>query len=133
MNYFSKKVVIPKPFNGEYIVTVKEHKDMSDEKGNRYLMVLNIDGRTYDYYIFPSENDYELDEKGNLKKSQVNYLLSVFSRITGAPDETDLVTLLDVLKKAEVKFIANISYNEEYNRNNVSFYPVRETEEAPDL
>lgn len=132
MNYFNKKVEIPKPLNGEYIATIKEHMDKSDEKGNRYLIRLNIENRMRDYYIFPSTNDYELDENGNLKKSQLNYLLSVFSRIT-EDYESDLITKLDKIQNEQIQFMVNISYSEEYGRDNISFYPVRTEEEAPEL
>lgn len=132
MNYFTKKVEIPKPLRGEFIATIKEHMDKSDEKGNRYLIRLNIEDRTRDYYIFPSENDYQQDENGSLKKSQLNYLLSVFSRIAN-DYESDLVTKLDKLQKEQIQFMVNISYSEEYGRENISFYPVRVEEEAPDL
>lgn len=132
MNYFNKKVEIPKPLRGEFIATIKEHMDKSDEKGNRYLISLSIENRVRDYYIFPSENDYKLDENGNLEKSQLNYLLSVFSRISD-DYESDLITKLDKIQEEQIQFMVNISYSEEYGRDNISFYPIRVEEEAPEL
>ena len=82
MSYFSRKVDVPKPLQGEYVVTIKEHMDMSDEKGNRYLIQLSIENRTYDYYIFPKPDDYKFDEEQKkLKTTQINYLLEVFAPI----------------------------------------------------
>ena len=134
MSYFSRKVDIPKPIQGEYVVTIKEHMDMSDEKGDRYLIRLNIDGRTYDYYIFPKPDDYKFDEEQKkLKITQVNHLLEVFAKILNEYGSLDLISQIDTLCREQIRFMTNIVYNPQYGRNNVSFYPVRITEDAPDL
>ena len=134
MSYFSRKVDVPKPLQGEYVVTVKEHMDMSDEKGNRYLIQLSIENRTYDYYIFPKPDDYKFDEEQKkLKTTQINYLLEVFAKILNEYGSLDLISQIDKLYREQIKFMVNIVYNPQYGRNNVSFYPVRITEDAPDL
>ena len=134
MSYdFNKKVERQKPLRGEYVVTINAHKGITDEKGSRYLVQLAFADRTRDYYIFPSENDYEVDEeKGQLKPSQVNYLIGVFSRILD-DYESGLIDMIDKVYKEKIQFMVNITWNDAYNRDNFSFYPVRETEEAPDL
>lgn len=135
MSYFSRKVDIPKPLQGEYVVTVKEHMDMSDEKGDRYLIVLNVEDRTYDYYVFPKPNDYKYEDesKKKLKDSQVNYLLEVFAKILNEYNSLDLISQVDKLCREQIRFMVNIVYNPQYGRNNVSFYPERITEDAPDM
>ena len=96
MSYdFNKKVERQRPLRGEYVVTINAHKGITDEKGSRYLVQLAFADRTRDYYIFPSENDYEVDEeKGQLKPSQVNYLIGVFSRILD-DYESGLIDMID--------------------------------------
>ena len=135
MSYFSRKVDVSKPLQGEYVVTVKEHMDMSDEKGDRYLIVLNVEDRTYDYYVFPKPNDYEYEDenKKKLKNSQINYLLEVFANILNEYNSLDLISQVDKLCREQIRFMANIVYNPQYGRNNVSFYPERITEDAPDM
>ena len=135
MSYFSRKVDVSKPLQGEYVVTVKEHMDMSDEKGDRYLIVLNVEDRTYDYYVFPKPNDYEYEDesKKRLKNSQINYLLEVFANILNEYNSLDLISQVDKLCREQIRFMANIVYNPQYGRNNVSFYPERITEDAPDM
>lgn len=134
MSYdFNKKVERQRPLKGEYVVTINAHKGITDEKGSRYLVQLAFADRTRDYYVFPSENDYEVDEAtGQLKPSQVNYLVGVFSRILD-DYESGLIDMIDKVYQEKIQFMTNISYNEEYGRDNFSFYPVRNTEEAPDL
>ena len=135
MSYFSRKVDVSKPLQGEYVVTVKEHMDMSDEKGDRYLIVLNVEDRTYDYYVFPKPNDYEYEDesKKRLKNSQINYLLEVFANILNEYNSLDLISQVDKLCREQIRFMANIVYNPQYGRNNVSFYPERISEDAPDM
>lgn len=135
MSYFSRKVDIPKPLQGEYVVTIKEHMDMSDEKGDRYLIRLNVDERTYDYYVFPKPDDYKYEDesKKKLKKSQVNYLLEVFAKILNEYNSLDLISQVDKLCREQIRFMANITYNTQHERNNISFYPERITEDAPDM
>ena len=41
--------------------------------------------------------------------------------------------MIDKVYKEKIQFMVNITWNDEYTRDNFSFYPVRETEEAPDL
>ena len=135
MSYFSRKVDVSKPLQGEYVVTIKEHMDMSDEKGDRYLIRLNVEDRTYDYYIFPSEDDYKYEDESRkkLKRSQVNYLLEVFAKILNEYGSLDLVEQINKMSNEQIRFMVNIVYNPQYGRNNVSFYPERITEDAPDM
>ena len=115
-------------------VIIKEHMDMSDEKGDRYLIRLNVEDRTYDYYVFPKPDDFKFDEvKKKLKQTQVNYLLEVFANILNEYNSLDLISQIDKLCKEQIRFMVNISYNAQYGRNNVSFYPERITEDAVDL
>lgn len=134
MSCFNKEVKIPAPLRGEYVITVKEHCDKSDEKGDRYLIKFNIKDRTLDYYIFPNpDKDYKLDSNGNLEKSQINYLLMVFSNILNIDlDNTkvNLVDLIETLRKENIEFLTNITYNTVYSRNNYAFYAKPEVEKA---
>ena len=68
-----------------------------------------------------------------MKRSQVNYLLEVFAKILNEYGSLDLVEQINKMSNEQIRFMANIVYNPQYGRNNVSFYPERITEDAPDM
>ena len=108
--------VLPR-LEGEYEVTIKSYKEITNAQGGYIETVLQLPDREYKYCIFPT---------------QVEYVASCLRNQYEVEGETTLGAMLE--KATKTPFKVWFSYNQDYNRMNVALhYSEVVTEEAPDL